>query len=371
MNRYKEIHITPHTKEWHDFRMNGYGASEISGVLAAYDDNLANDTYNDPMRTHHHKIGEPVTTFTGNRQSEAGVVMETIIIDLFRHFDIERDDSEHMYKNKNGRFGKPIKYNRVIRRTVYVVNKKYPWLFASPDGVMYEGNGTIKVNVNLPRIAIECKNTTSMTANKYANRVSPAFICQVMQVLLLTGWKKAYIAIHIDGNDLVVFPVEPNKEFFQWIIESSQESWLKVEKARAIKKEFRIEKYFGLDMDFINPNHHEPVAMLQKLEPEFNGTDVQHAFITEHIKPTSEYSERTIRPEEEGLIMQYLSLKGQGDKLKHETNKIQDKLIISLGGYHKAVDENNEKLWFSYKPDINGNKSFTVSAKLKNKILDI
>lgn len=357
--QYKEIRIEPHTKAWHKFRECGYGASEISGVLAAYDDNIAQETWNDPLKIHCHKIFEPITEFTGNESSEGGHFMEPIIVNMTRHYDLERADGEHMFRNLNRRFGKPKIYNRLISRKVYVQRPDVPWLFASPDSIGYAGN---------KRFCVECKNTTSMEANKYANRVSPSFISQVMQVLFITGWDYALISVFIDGKHLEVFPVYPNKDFFDWIYESSKESWLNVEKARAIKKEFNIDKYYGIHPNFINPNHHEAIGMLQQLEPDFTGATAQHNFITEHIIPTYTKTEREMSQAEWDLTVELVSFDEPIKKLAKEVGILKDKLVVNLGGYHKAISSDGDNCYISYAPDKNGKCSLRVSDKLKQLI---
>jgi hypothetical protein len=328
--------------EWLALRDNGIGGSEIGGVLGIAD-------YMDPIKVFLSKIGEDVGTFEGNRFSRFGHLMEPIIADLYQYWEVEGGcDTMLINKEKKNRL------RRVQRVNGYIKNEKYPWLFASLDRrIMGDSRG---------RGILETKNTTTMEKDRYTYGFNRSFYCQVQQYLLIDEADFADVAIYYDGNNYEVRPVEPDKDVQQLIIEESREFWLKVEKAREIKKAFKIDKYYGNHMDFIPVEHREGVGMLMGLEPELTGSESEHEFIRALVKPTKEFTQRDGKADELTRVKRYHKLGELGKKIKAHRDAVQAQLIVDLGGYHQA--NFGDAGYFSYKPQENGSSRFHVSPKL-------
>jgi predicted phage-related endonuclease len=116
--------IPPHTKEWHNFRRNGIGGSEVGDICG-----LVKREYNRTIYHFHNKVGDVLTEIPDNPKMFFGRYFEDSIANLWRFYDGSEQGFIENYKN-----------NRVIRecRKVngFVVNPKYPWLFASIDRLM-------------------------------------------------------------------------------------------------------------------------------------------------------------------------------------------------------------------------------------------
>lgn len=298
-------------------------------------------------------IGEPVQLFTGNVASESGHYFEPIIMDWLRYWNLKEPNQVEMFR----RIANKERLHKVIRPKVFIENSKYPWLFYSPDAFVWVDRGDIKA-------LAESKNTTSMEANRYVNRVSPSFYVQVQQGLMLTELPVAYLCILIDGRWLEVVPIEPHLETQQLILESSTVFWEKVKKARQLKIEYELPAYFGINPDTLTDRQKEGVELISSLEPDMIGTDAELDFIKEMIKP-SEDDNPMPGTEEQLLLCQYYNEIGdKKDLIEIERKKTQIALIESLQGHNKATFDDNGKVFFSYKEDARGSRRIYVSPKL-------
>jgi len=363
----KRVQLKQHSKEWYQFRKNGYGASEIGGVLAQYIGRLIKYIYTAPIQVHLGKIGENVTEFSGNVRSKAGQHEEGNIIEKYRYWDHSNPDQMVMYDNMEA--GK--KKNHLRSASYYEVNDKYPWLFFSPDGKEYEYEDGHLV----AKGTLECKNTSSMEANRYPNSVSPSFIAQVCMGLLISELEYARILIWIDGyklevvtmyaNDPTVIKIQEQIQYFSAI------SWKVVEAAKAIKKEYGIEFYYLYNPDEMTAPQQEGVGKLQALEPELVGTEKEADWVNDNIYQKEEFEAMELTDRQWKLLTIYKKLsdevKAFVEPRKHNIQRVQSLLKLSLYDFHEAdlrqPDQEDVKA-FSNKPDKNGNKRFYLNPEI-------
>lgn len=347
----KSIKIKHHTPEWKEWRKeNGFGGSEIASVCATKSELIADLVYIPPLKLYLDKIQEPVQEFTGNIASEGGHFFEPIILDWFRHWDLNEPDQMIMFDNiKNKR-----RVNKIIAQKKTFYNDEYPFLYNSPDAFFYkEGNKYAHV---------ECKMTTSMEANRYTNRVNPSYVLQVQQGMLISGIPKAYICMIVDGKWFEVIEIDASEAQQKFIIETSSALWLKILQARKLKLEYGIDRYYGINPDFLSKEQREGAELLLQLEPEFTGTNHEYDFIKEMFVPTEEYTEMQGTSEQWDLGLKYHDINSQLKTLSKEKSKISQGLIKSLGGYHEAkFDEGH----INYKRDSRGISKIYVSPKIK------
>lgn len=328
--------------EWLALRGNGIGGSEIGGVLSVAD-------YVDPIKVYLSKIDENADTFEGNRFSRFGKLLEDLIADMYQYWEAD-GDANIMLRNREER----KKLRKVCRVNGYVVNDKYPWLYASLDRrIIGDPRG---------RGILETKNTTTMEKERYTHGFNKSFYCQVQQYLLLDEAEFADVGIYFDGNNFEVRPVEPDKDVQQLIVHESREFWLRVEKARAIKKQYGIQSYYGQHMDFIPDELREAVSMLQSLEPDLTGTENEYEFISKLVKPTPEFTEREATQEEYDRLFRYNKAGKLKKKIDGLQTAIKEELVLALGGYHLA--RFNEKQYFSFKPSEKQGPKFYVTPSL-------
>ncbi len=330
-------------EKWLDFRTKGVGGSECGEVFNE-------SKWGDSLKLYLNKIGEPISTFYGNRHTEFGKFDEPQIADLYQYWDEQSDDPiMQMFKNRENK----VKINTVRSEFAYVVNPKFPWLFASIDRRILRNK-----HLKRGRGVLECKNTTSMEKNTYKYGINPAHVLQVYQYLMILEWEYADVAIKYDGNNFDVVTFEPNKEMFESIEYTTAKFWSNVEKARRIKLDYKIDSYYGMPDYYFSEQQLEGVAMLQALEPEI--TPVTYKWIKELVHPTPEYSEMIGTDKLLSLASEYNKYKDIKVEAESNVNKYKASIIAELKGTHVA---NYETGRISYKPDKNGKCSVRVNFK--------
>lgn len=351
----KQIRIKPHSDEWHKFRYeNGYGGSEIASVVATASKTMGDLIYTPPLKLHLQKIGEThIQEFTGNITTESGHFFEPIILNWFRFFDIDEPDQYKMFQNikANNRI------NKVISPKVYIKNEKYPWLFVSPDAWAWKYKKG-------PKRYVETKHTSSMETKRHPNKISPAFYAQVQLGLMLTELEVADLCLLIDGRWFEVVSIEPSKEWFDLILDTSHKAWRNIIQARIIKLEYGIPSYFGMNPDMFTQKQLDGIALLSELEPPLSGTDSEFEFIKEMVVPEveeviAEGSEDTLK-----LCLDFLSLDEKVKETTKEKQTLYSKMLLALGAGHNVCRYGDQKL-FTYKMDKRGVAKLLVNDKIK------
>lgn len=348
-------------KKWLKFREQGVGGSELcASITDALGDYGSQNS--DPIKVHLEKIGEPVTSFTGNRFTKAGKHEEPDIADLYQYWDFDNPDPEVMFDNEVAR----NKLNFVRKVEAYIVDDRWPWLFASLDRRILR-NKHAKVDFRRKgRGILECKNTTSMEKKRYKYGFNPDFYYQIMLYLMLTGFEYCDVAIKFDGNNFEVVTLEPRKDVFEFIEYHSARFWQNVLKCRQIKEEYKIDSYYGMPDYAFESWQMDGVALLQSLEPDLRGTESEESFIRDIIIPTPEYTKMpgTDKIWELAIDRQkHLDAKKASER---EARKFNNMIIRELNGVHEAIFElpENKEAKVSYKPDARGVKKIYVSPAI-------
>lgn len=351
----KHVKIKPHTPEWHSYRYDkGIGGSEISSVMATESQLLSDLVYTPPIKWYLEKIGEPIQEFTGNIASESGHFFEGIIINWIKFWDMDNPNQLEMFH----RIKTNTRVNKARSPKSFVENDKYPWLFYSPDAYFWK-NSTGKKRLG------ETKNTTSMEARRYPNKVSPSFYLQVQQGLMITELEVADLCILVDGRWLDVVSIEPNKEHHQLIAEVSYNMWQCVLKAREIKEKYHLPSYFGVNPEVLTERQQEGVMLLSQLEPELTGSDRELDFIKSMIIPVDQESPMKGSDDQLELCQRYLDLNEEVKKIDKQKKVLQEQLILSLGGQFNIANFDDEgKKYFSYKKDVKGVSRLFIPDKL-------
>lgn len=350
----KIIETVPHTPEWHQFRYDrGFGGSEIASVVSIRSKTLADLTYTPAIKLHLLKCGEPIQDFTGNVESESGHFFEPIILDFYRHYDLENPDCLQMYRNIQAN----VKINEVLAPKVYITNEKWPWLFYSPDGFG-------RMNMSGPLRLLESKHTTSMEARRYNLKVSPSFYAQVQMGLMLTELDHADLLIFIDGKWFEPVTVEPDKDWFELIQETSYQAWRNVLEARKIKLQYNIPAYFAVNPDHFTEEQKEGVKMLSALEPDLSGTEAELDFVKELVVPVVEENITEGTEETLKLCIEYLSFDDSLKDLKKKKDEVYEKLLLSVAGGFNTCTFAGQQL-FTYKPDKNKTCRLLINKDIK------
>lgn len=353
----KQIRIRPHSEAWHQFRYeSGFGGSEISSVVATRSKTIADLCYTTPLKLFLLKVGEQILDFQGNIASMSGLYMEKIIMEFYKHYDLDNSGDltaaqMEMFRN----IEQKKRINKVIQPKTYYVNSKWPWLFCSPDAKARKNfSGTWRL--------LEAKNSTSMTAKKYTNGIDPQYYLQCQHNLLVTEMEVADLCLLLDGRYFSCVTIEPNKEIHDMIIESSHDMWQRILAARKIKEEYNMPVFFGLNPEVLTEKEKEAAQMLAELEPEIVGTDKEVEFIKSMIIPSETDNPMEGNSRQEELCQQYLAIKNQKDDLEIKTKEVYIELIRALEGHNRADFASGG--FYTYKADKNNRRSIYVSPKI-------
>jgi len=346
---------------WLKFRDRGLGGSELGSTCPI------EHKYTDPIKIHLNKIGEPIPTFDGNRFTEFGHEMEPKIASWYQYYDHDTADVHKMLVNHRA---KKHKQNTVRSVNAYILNSKYPQLFASIDRRILRNKQSADPLRVKGRGILEAKNTTSMEKKTYSLGINPSFFLQTQSYLMMTGWEYADIAIYYDGNNFEVVTLEPDQEVFDYIDYHTSKFWINVEKCRAIKKDYNIDYYFGRpDFDFTEKQK-EGVAMLQALEPEITGTDNELAVIKSLVIPGEP---ETVAEGDDQLWAALVTrdrLKKEQKAYDNQITALDCKIILQMAGIEKVYWGSEEKMemgWVSYKKD----KLNRLSLRTKDKMFEV
>ncbi|MHA1676737.1 MAG: YqaJ viral recombinase family protein [Candidatus Njordarchaeales archaeon] len=336
-------------QKWLDFRSQGIGGSEVATVMAIENPDLASTIHSDPIKLWLEKIGEPVPLFTGNRFTGFGHIMEPVIADNYKYWDYNDPKVETMLMNREQK----RKLNKVRDIKSYLVNSKYPHLFASIDRLIISSLG--------PNI-LECKNTTFFEMERYENGISPSFYLQVMMYLMMYEKAKyADIAIQYDGNNMKVVRIYPNAEHMRAIDETTGRFWIQVLKARQIKLEYGIESYYGQPFERFTEKQQDGILILIAMEPDLVGGAHELAFVKSMIKPRPEETERPISPKafEAAKVIQGINKDAkEADIIK---DKCKSEILIELNGHTKMTATEG---YISNKVNAKGVARLYISPKL-------
>jgi putative phage-type endonuclease len=259
--------IPVHTKEWYDFRKGGIGGSEMGNILAPFNES--------PMKIWSEKVGITDPKQFDNERMFHGRNQEDYVRDLWQYYD---GSTEGMMQNYMS--GKMIREAKTINS--YAVNKKFPWMFGSVDGLIPSGCARILDGTILEKDAIlEVKTLDTFAASKWIGRIPLYYLIQVHVYMIIFETDYAEIAILEGGNKFRCEPIEKNERLIDQILTISHDFWYKrVVPARKVfeKRELSSEgkEYEKYDLE------------LQKLEPEPDNTEACKQFMEERFRKESE-----------------------------------------------------------------------------------
>lgn len=347
-----------HSEEWFKFRTvgipgvyeGGIGASENGVILGL---NPYRPTL---MELYHHKVGSEIPNKILNDYMFHGLMLEDYVADLWQYWDGSADG--YMNNKVDG-----LKKRTMHRVNGYIVNEKFPWLFASLDRVMSKGqvmllNGEI-MQTECP---LECKNISHYASRMWEAGIPPYYIAQVNQQMLITETRYCEIAILKDGRKFDVIPMERSDKICNAIVERTYEFWQTVLRARKAHKEKRLAERAG-NYDLARDNE----AIIQRLEPMPDDNEGYKEYFSE--KFAKESPSMIGSDEDYTTIRKVLVI----NSLQKSLKKIKDLYINNITG--KMVKNGVEKLDFgregyvAYKKKKN-NKKFSLYNGLRQKPSD-
>ena len=268
----KTVHIEPHTPEWHKFRENGIGGSEVGTVCGM-------NKYGSRIKLFYEKIGAVKPNNEPREILLHGNFMEEYIESWWKYFE---NNIEQTMVNKLS--------DNVVRKcrkvNGYIVNDKYPWLFASPDRMIVKGQprlvederGDVRFGEALSKGGIvEMKTVNGFVAREYVEfgSIPPYQIMQVQDYMTILEIDYAEYAILEDGRKFYVVPMEYNKALSDKVIEDTYDFWYNhVTPAKELYRE-----YARLYMSGKKSEAEKTLERIHHYEPEPDSSDLTREFI--------------------------------------------------------------------------------------------
>lgn len=221
-----KTHKIPYgTPEWHAFRQRGIGGSEVGSVMGL-------SPFRCSLELFHQKLGLAPEAVT-NEAMLFGQLLEDKVAEAWSYFDGTESGWVTRAASKN-----PFRTCR--KKTGYVTNDRYPWLFFSPDRIIQSGqigwkrgeHGAERFEIGNPGAYLECKCVNDHHFQH--DPVQLAHCAQVQTGMMMMGMEYGELAMLVGGNRLEVKPIEVNLEFQEQIIDETAEFWGKIEQARHV-----------------------------------------------------------------------------------------------------------------------------------------
>lgn len=175
MSAYDEVSMS--RDEWLEFRRTHVGGSDVAAIMGL-------SPWRTPYQVWAEKSGLAVPEdISGKPRVEWGTRLERVVAQKFRD---EHPDLGMWLQDPE--------------ETVAFVPEDRPWAMATLDGIVSEGPGE--------RAVLEIKTAHFPTAREWEGGVPAHYLAQVNHYLSVTGWRRAYVAVLIDGWDYREFTVE-------------------------------------------------------------------------------------------------------------------------------------------------------------------
>lgn len=222
--------IPVHSEDWYAFRKTGFGASEISLVCgkANYGKVLP--------KLLEEKAGISEDNKKMNEAMFSGLLAEPIIAERWKYYDGTPLGYLDNYQNKN-----VMRNCREVE--MYLVNDKYPWLFASIDRSILKDQGDLIGGRLTSEHPLELKQLSFFAAQKWENKVPPGYVYQIHQQMIVCDVEYCELAVLMDGYKFEVYPFSLDLEIAEEICTESYKQWQVVEKMKELYE--AIEHYKG------------------------------------------------------------------------------------------------------------------------------
>lgn len=359
----KVLRIEPHTPEWYKFRMDGLGGSDVPSIWSP-------DKWHSALLLFHQKVGNiPTNTHHESEATFHGTQMEDYIAKCWKHFDPTTPDNMTSYINNFG--------DKVMRKCknvqAYIVNPKYPWLFASPDRLMNVGSLNLLTQEPMDYEAVlEIKTIEKSSAAQWKTGIPTAYFIQVHVYMIVMEVDYAEIVILKDGRYLEVVPVKKSESLAKSIIDDSYDFWYN----RVIPaRKAMAEKQVMLSIGDVNAAD-ECEGSIQLLEPDADGSVLLSEFLSDSyiekqdgVPGSALVRECAIEMKNYNALIKSVNAKKSAleNEIKREFVRIGARVFDFPDGggyvrYFKKAGGNNYQLgnYVNYKPDF---KQFNINGE--------
>ena len=180
----------PHSDEWHDLRANGIGASEIAVILGL-------NPWSSPFALWHAKAGNVEPDRAGNASTYWGWLHEPTIADEWARLHPWAD----------------------VQRCGSYARHDDPWMTASPDRLVVDGETTVAV--------LEVK--TARAADDWgpdgSDEIPVYYRAQVVQQMHVMEVPVGYVAALIGGSDFRCYTIDYDPDEAQVLVDAGRAFW--------------------------------------------------------------------------------------------------------------------------------------------------
>lgn len=172
-------------EEWLSLRKNGIGGSDAASIIGV-------NPFSSPYRVWADKTGrlDPQPDSEAMRQG--------------------RDLEEYVAKRFCEQTGKKVK-----RSNIMYFSDEYPFMLADVDRLIVG-----------EKAGLECKTTSTLNLKNFKNGEFPmTYYCQCLHYMIVTGYRKWYLAVLVFGRDFYVFEIPYDEEDAQALIEAEKDFW--------------------------------------------------------------------------------------------------------------------------------------------------
>ncbi len=323
--------------EWLAYRSRGIGGSEIGSVLGV-------NSWKSATQLFFEKLGLFTEGRDNNMRMFMGNYMESHIANLWEYWG---GSEEQTVANYNA-----VKKTRTcVERPETIWLKKHPYLLANIDRQIETTPG------KKGRGVLECKTINGFYAQQWAAGVPPAYVYQIQQYLLVTGYKYAEMALLQDGNALRVLEFDAAPLAHEQIIEQGLEFWSRIEAARPYAAQYCAEE----EKD--NPNRAllaDLMGNIERFEPRPESTPAYEEFLRKRFnKPTG----GNIIADAMDLRMAkiYMELGQKKKEIEEHRQEVANRLMRRLGD--AEVLDMGDAGKVTWKANEKGTRVFRVSIK--------
>lgn len=262
-------------KQWVEARKNGIGGSDVASIMGL-------NKYSSPLNVWLVKTGrEESPDLSDNQAVEWGNRLEDVVADKFA------DEHPEL---------------QVRRRNATMVSIKRPWAFANIDRWVTDGKGNVGI--------LEVKTVGMRRAADWDNGVPLYYLTQVMHYMSVTGYKYAWVAVLIGGQEFREYYIERDEQDIQAINDAVDTFW----------------------RDFVET---DTAPALIGNDPEAN------ALLSQHSDPSTEFI--AMLDEDVSMLDELQEIKDQMDDLKHRKTLLENQ-IKDLIGDNKGIETETKRI---------------------------
>jgi len=296
--------------DWYEFRVNTLGASETATACEG-----GYDEYGIRAKLFWSKIGKKFPEIK-SKFTFWGLELERNVATAWQFYDAT---PEGYIDNRYA--GQKIRNFQELN--CYAINIKYPYLSASFDFLVPEGQvnpftGEI-INFSYP---LEIKTISTAAAEKYELGLPVRYIFQTHQQMII--WEVDYCEIGAlkGGTDFEVYPIYMNEGIKEMVLTETKQFWDLVETARPI--------YYELEFCFDEKKKEEYVAQLDALEPSPEQNKGYEDFWKEKYRETSEKKEKQGNEEDWAIAVGYKKILDQEKELSDKKQLYKNNLLYTM-----------------------------------------